>query len=144
MATQARGVDYLGRVATATSKPEPKQPTVAQLVDELGAIEQQLEPHRPAMLREDKLRAEIRAHFAEKPADQPFEAIGAKFSALVGACGLKSIIDNRRAFKLLGQSAFCRVATLTLAALEREKVDLTGIISKEQTGTRSLRVFRRA
>jgi len=127
----------------AAEAPAPAETPLGELVDELGKIEHQLEPYRAAMAREDKLRLMIRARFDSSPAAEAFETAGERFAALVGARGNVSVIDNKRAFKALGAAAFQRIAKLTLAGLLRENVDTAGIVTQEQTGPRSLRIFRR-
>jgi hypothetical protein len=135
-------------VATAKLKTEAKTEAgpkpVAGLVDELGRIEHKLEPYRLDIAREDALRKQIRERYDASPANQAFAIEGAEFTGAVGERGLVTVIDNVRAYKALGQKAFVAAANLTLAALERTKTDLAGIVRKEQTGTRSLRIFRKA
>lgn len=129
----------------ATPKPQEKiEKTTAELVDELGRIEQQLEPHRVAMLQEDRLRAQIRERFDKSLPEDCFEVVGTEYSALVGARSIVSVVNNAKAYKALGQKRFTEIAKLTIAALERTKADLAGIVTREQTGTRSLRIFRKA
>jgi hypothetical protein len=123
---------------------QPQEKTTAQLVDELGRIEQQLEPYRVAMLQEDRLRAQIRERFDKSEPADLFEVVGTEYSALVGARSIVSVVSNTKAMRALGQRKFTEIAKLTLAALERTKVDLAGIVTREQTGARSLRIFRRA
>ena len=124
--------------------PTPKKQTIGELVDELGRVEARLEPHRIDMAREDKLREQIRAHYDDSPAAASFEAAGSEYTAMVGARAEVSTVDNKKALKALGQSNFVRIAKLTLAVLQRERIDTDGIVAKAQTGARSLRIFRRA
>jgi hypothetical protein len=123
--------------------PQAQAKTVAELVDELGAVEQQLAPYRVAILLEERLRSQIRTLLETFPAGAPVEVRGERFTALVGCKAIVSTVDNKKAYKAIGQAAFLRAAKLTLAALEREGADLTGLVSRDQTGARSLRVFPR-
>jgi hypothetical protein len=127
----------------ATPK-QTQEKTTAELVDELGRIEQQLDPHRVAMLQEDRLRAQIRERFEKSSATDLFEVHGTEYTALIGARSIVSVVNNSKAYKALGQKRFTEIAKLTLTALERTKIDLAGIITREQTGARSLRIFGRA
>jgi hypothetical protein len=118
--------------------------TAAELTDELGRLEQRLEPHRIDIEREDKLRSEIRQRYDDQPANQSFEVAGNEYSAAIGERGNVTIIDNQRVLKAFGARRFAEIAKVTLGALQRTSNNVDALIRKEQIGPRSLRIFRKA
>lgn len=116
---------------------------IAAEIDELGEIGRRLAPHRLDLVREEALRKAIRAHFDESPAEKPYEAAGAKFTALIGARASQKAIDILLLIKRIGLRAFAKFAKVSLGDLDDNvSVEIyEEVVSSRLTGPRSLRVF---
>lgn len=131
-------------------KPSPPKPginaaAIALIVEELGALEYRLLPHKPAMQRAETLRAALRSHYDESPADAMFEAGSDHYVAVVGARALTRAIDFPRLIKAIGLKAYSAIARCTLGALEEACTPQTvaAVVSAANTGARSIKTFPR-
>jgi hypothetical protein len=130
----------------ATPKPAGiNASAVAQLVDELGALERKLLPYRPEMARVEDLRKALRAQFDASPPGQAFQPSGEKYFATVGPRALERSINPAKLIKAIGLKVYASFATCTLKALEAN-VDpgvVAGVVSSAHTGARPIKTFER-
>ena len=131
----------------ATPKPAAiNTAVIAAQVDELGGIERELAPIRHKIAREEYLKKAIRATFEFSEADKPFEANGAKYTALLGPKALQRSLNPLKLIKAIGVKAYAAIAKVTLTDLENNVAAeiVAGVVTSANTGTRSLKIFAKA
>jgi hypothetical protein len=112
------------------------------IVDEYGALVEELAPFKGKQSRVEELAKVIRSWFADADAELGAVATGTKYEAVLGAKQLTTLIGINAAFALLGKAKFLQAASLTMKALEAhlQPSALSSIISKARTGSRTLLV----
>jgi hypothetical protein len=116
---------------------------LAQWVDELGRLEQELVEVRPRLRRVEVLRDLIRARYAAEPAATAHETRGAQFLATLGPCAFQSTIDYDGVLKALGLKAYAAIARPTLKTLSETLAPevLARVVSYTYSGARPLKTF---
>jgi len=113
----------------------------ASVVDEAGALELKLAPHRADLKRLEELRKTIRGWYDTEPAGMTFSPHGDEYFAMVGACGFQTRIHDMLAvFQHAGEEEFLGACSLSLDALGSIVPSslVSAVTAKEQTGPRSL------
>jgi hypothetical protein len=119
-----------------------KKLTLAQIIDELGALEAEVAPLNPKLTRIKVLRDSIRERYAKQAADKDFVAEGTRYAVAIGACAWETEIDRNKLFKRIGKLAFLKWCGFTVKALKNFDPEVAElVITKAQTGTRSLDVM---
>lgn len=118
---------------------------VAELVDELGALEKRLLPFKADQARVEDLRKALRAHFDGSPATAGFQAAGDAFFAVVGPRALERTINPAKLIKAIGVKLYATFATCTLKALDAnvEPGIAAGVVSSANTGHRPIKTFEK-
>jgi len=129
--------DYLN-----VTKKEAQQAALAKMVDELGDLEQELEPYKPKFARIDQLRAAIRGVYARADPGRSYQPAGERWMVLLGKQGNLSLVDKPQLLKLVGAAKFADIATISLKALEEKCTpDVLGaVVSLEQIGPRMITI----
>lgn len=119
---------------------------IAEQIDELGALEKRVLPFRADLTRIEQLRKAVRGHFDASPASEPFEARGARFTALIGARAEQRSVNPLKLIKAIGLKLYASLCTPTLAALEANvSADvIANVVTSAPTGARSVKTFERA
>lgn len=124
--------------------PPPASP-FAKIVDEIGALERELEPAKPKIARLDLLRKALRSFYEDKPAASSFLAQGERFDIAVGAKAYETVVNVPKLFKEAGAALFMKIVSVTKKALESQVSPeiAMSVLSTEQTGTRTLKVVEK-
>lgn len=132
--------------AAAKTAKDSKSDPIPAIVDELGALELELAPLKPKIARLELLKKALRANYADSPAAESFLAEGDRFAVAVGERGMESAVNNIKLFQSIGVKPFVSLAHFTLKALEGqiEPSVMLAVVTKEQTGTRTLKVVEKA
>lgn len=119
---------------------ELREKELAAQVDELGALEAEIAPFKQKIVRVDALRKAIRARFDASPPLSSCEAPGKAYTAILGPCATQRWINPALLIKAIGAKAYSAIATVTLAALERNvSAEIAaGVITSKATGGRTL------
>jgi hypothetical protein len=128
-----------------SNKDAARAKAIALLVDEIGDLKNLLGPFAPKLVRLDAAQRELRGHYDAAAPAEPFEAVGARYVALVGPKTKKRLIDYAALWKLAGVSVMKKLATVTLAAVEQHfgPEAAARITAEELSGPRTLKVFAR-
>lgn len=134
----------MAKQSTAKAELE-RQHLIAQLVDELGALETELAPLKPKFDRIEGLRRALRAWFDIKPADQSCTAPGEKFIAELGPRAVERTAHPGRLIAVIGVRKYASLAVPTLRALEANLSPevLAGAITSARTGPRPIKLLGR-
>lgn len=118
---------------------------IAALIDELGGLEKQIAPHKPAIARIEVLRKSLQAHFAKHPAHQSTTAEGKKYSLHASARKMASLVDAAKLFARLPKEIFFALARFALQDIEKHcAADVrAAAVSLAQTGPRVLTVIEK-
>jgi phage host-nuclease inhibitor protein Gam len=111
-------------------------------LNELGALDAKLAPHREALKREESLRKQVRTWCeADKvPAGQSKAYDSGRYVATLGPRATERRIGCLAAvYKTLGKARFVRACSMTLKALEAEVPETAAqFIVSEASGSRTL------
>jgi hypothetical protein len=126
-------------------------PVRVAIVDELGALDTELGPQlailKPKMKRFDELRKMVASWYDEEAPEADFQASGDKFTAVIEARGWeRRITDMRKLAKILTHALFFEHCSFALGKFDK-LVDVEkhkDLVVKEQTGTRTVTVIRKA
>jgi hypothetical protein len=128
----------------AKAFPVPDFPPIA---DELGALEKKMAAHEAEyaaqhgvdLARIEQLREALR-NGCTALAGEPWTVIGKKFTAVLGPCSLKRVIDFRHLVKIIGAPAFAMFATCTLKEIRARCLPpvIASVVKLTQTGPRDL------
>jgi hypothetical protein len=132
--------------ATPATPPAAPVHPLAALVDEIGALEAALAPHKPQYTRLDKLRKDLREQYAAADATMAIDIEGAEYQARLGPCGIETVVSIPKLLKLIGGKLFQKIATVSLKAIEEHCLAGTkgAVTSLEQIGPRGLKVWKKA
>jgi hypothetical protein len=130
---------------------KPQLAKLAPLVDELGALQAELDLIRRGQAdsirekgkREERLKALIRDAFASQPPRKGATIPGKSYTAEVGACQPRRVVrDAAKVLKLMGQRAFLKLVTIPIGALEKtlSGPDFERHVESQPVGPRSLAV----
>jgi hypothetical protein len=128
--------------------PAKKTTPLADLVDELGALEKEyaiaLAPFEMKLARMKALKALIQEACTAKPADE-WVTEGAKFGVRLGPAAKERSINFSALVKKIGAAAFAKFATCTLGALEKHaSADVAAaVVTTDLTGPRKLSTFEK-
>lgn len=113
------------------------------MVDELGSLEEELRPVKSKIARVEVLRRALRAPYLDADPNTTFLSEGSRYRVLIGAAGNESVVNGLLLLKLIGASKFTELATVSLAALQKNcSGDIVGaVVSMAQTGSRKLEVI---
>ena len=116
---------------------------LAAQVDELGALEKEMIPIRPKLVRIETLRGLIRKHYENEPAAKAFETRGAGFLATLGPRAYERSIDCAALAKEIGLKAFAAIARPTLKVVEETCAPdvVARVIKQDYVGARPLKTF---
>ncbi len=116
---------------------------ISEIVDKLGPLDRDTAPWLPKIRDAEELRKQLRALYDSAAATEPFEALGEKFTVLVGPKGKVSVVDYPILWKLAGLSVMRKIATATLKAIEEAcgKTVSARVVSTQQIGYRKLTVL---
>jgi hypothetical protein len=124
---------------------ETKKPTLADLIDELGSIDEQLGPLEPKRKRATELRKTISASIPLQP-EESTVVNGVKFCATVGPKKNETKIQSiARVFKILKKETFLEICSVTLEKLKTAvgEVQFSTLVITSRTGARTIDTFRR-
>lgn len=130
------------------SKTKTATPSLAQLADELGALEKEyslaLAPLEFKLPRMKALKEMLQAACPAAPAKE-WIVEGARFGVKLGPCANESTIHVLALVKKIGAAAFVRFAGCTLKALKANvKPEIfDAVTSTEQTGARKLTTYEK-
>jgi hypothetical protein len=113
----------------------------AAIVDELGALAEQLAPFAHLQLRYDALRAVAAAWFVDADPDAGFTVPGSKYQLDVSARTSERKVTGLRALqKRLGAKAFYAICAVTIKALDTciPPDEQAAFVSTSQTGPRRI------
>ncbi|HYY70135.1 MAG TPA: hypothetical protein VE734_10405 [Terriglobales bacterium] len=119
---------------------------LGELIDELGAIEEEIAPLKGKIKRAEALRKMMAAAHTGA-AGEGLRLAGKAYVALVSARDTKRYVKSMRgAAKALGMALFYKLATVTLGALEENLPPETcaQLIASEQSGPRHVTTYRLA
>jgi hypothetical protein len=119
---------------------------IAQQIDELGALEQRLLPFLPDIKKMELLKQQIRSHFDASPAAEAFQASGDKYTVMLGPKALTRSINPAKLIRAIGLKVYASISKVTLRDLEASvsKEIVAGVVTADNTGTRSLKIFARS
>jgi hypothetical protein len=125
--------------AAAASGADP----FADMIDELGGLEQQLAPFKTKIARVEALRKILRTEFGDINPTIAFERHGKRFALNIGPRGMERVIDEPKLIKRLGLKAFAAIAHVTLGALEKAVAPaiVADVVATEQTGPRRMSTY---
>ncbi len=122
--------------------------TDAELVDQIGTLEEFLLPRETAIKPYQAQLAEAKKELgkrSKKRADEPDTIHGIIFSAVLGPRENKSTVAMGKVFKLMGKTRFLEFCSFTLEKLKMllpEQYD--ELLTVDRTGSRSVKTFRPA
>lgn len=124
---------------------KPEQSRRAALIDELGSLEDQLRPVKPALARAEALRKEVRGWLDAAPADSSGSFDGERYTVQVGARRHERRVLTAAAFKNLGKQKFLELCTFGVGLIEKlvPYPDVKEMLAEEQTGPRTVTVALR-
>lgn len=98
----------------------PRPPSVSTLVDELGELDQQMQPLKALAGRAEKIKAQLRAHIGEQkiPAEEAVILKGKRFEVEARLPPQREVCSMKALFDRLGQTKFLRICTVTIKAIE--------------------------
>lgn len=125
--------------AAVTPAPAPH----AALIDELGDCDTRLAPLRTLIAREDALRKQLRAIYADDATDGEIPVQGTRFTTVLGPRGNQTAINIVALVKRIRAAAFAKFAVTTLAALKENVAPdvYDAVTSSVATGPRSLKTY---
>ncbi|MES2136975.1 MAG: hypothetical protein V4502_07955 [Pseudomonadota bacterium] len=132
----------------AAKAAKPASPSLAQLADELGALEKEyalaLAPLEMKLPRIKALKEALQKACSVKATDE-WIVEGAHFGVRLGPCAIARSIDYKGLIKRIGAAAFAKFATCTLGALELVVTPeiAAAVVSSAQTGPRKLSTFEK-
>ncbi len=121
----------------------PKVSLIANIADELGAINKELAPYRSKLAREEALRKALRVHFDASPAAEQQSAVGERYVVLLGPKASVATIDVPLLAKTIGVKAALAILGCTLKALEAFPTVVSTVVTYALTGARSVKVFEK-
>lgn len=111
------------------------------IIDEYGALDQELQPLKPKLRRQTQLAEIIRSWHAESPADERASSLGEAFEILLGPREFRTHIPDLAAvYRTLGHEQFLQAAAITLKQLEAhlDAAAIATLTEKTRSGTRPL------
>jgi hypothetical protein len=125
------------------TKQEAAAVALAAMVDELGGLEIEVAPYKAKIKRADALRSAIRGEYSGTNPYESFAVTGEQFTALLGPCGMQSVVDNGKLFKLAGPKLFLEMASVSLKMITAFcPTALGAVVTIEHAGLRSLSVVK--
>jgi hypothetical protein len=113
------------------------------MVDEAAALDREIAPFRPKITRLEDLKKAIRLEYEAADANTPHVAPGVKFCAVLGPKASQATIDISHFVKLVGMKAALGVLSCTLKALDAFPAAIPLVVTRANTGTRSLEFYRK-
>jgi hypothetical protein len=118
---------------------------LAEQIDELGRLEAQLAPLKPAIARAEHLRR-LMADSFDGAANETGVLVGNEYFSQVGARSWKRRITSmRKACKAIGERIFFQNCSITLDKFEGlcPAAEQPGLVVNEQVGPRKVDTFHR-
>lgn len=124
-------------------------PTVEELVDQLGPIEAALNAPYALIVKDNQRRAEaLRKLITEQVAGVPAATItlqGKQYTAVLGPRENQTkIVSMAKVWKAVGSKAFLAACSFTLKALEQlisDPIERAKLLKTDRTGSRSVKTF---
>ena len=115
-----------------------KQAAIA-IIDEFGELERLVATWKPRIDRHAELRKVIEHWFSADVADESHTLDGRLYRVVASArAKRRTIVSMQKLYKLLGLKIFLEWCTFPLTALDNLRVDPTGIVVEERTGSRTV------
>ena len=122
----------------------PDKAQAVKIVDEFGELMRQITPWQPRIDRAAELRKIIEGWFANDVADESFTWDGALYTVVLSArAKRRTIVAMAKLYKLLGMKVFLEWCTFPLSAIDGLHIDVTGIITEERSGNRTVKAVLR-
>lgn len=116
----------------------------ASIIDEFGECQRQIRLFAPVLQREQVLRKIIAAWYANADPETGASCDGDVYRVNVGPKARTRIVNCQKLYSVLGE-AYWDNAEYPLRVLDTLVIDMTGIISEERTGSRTVQsVLREA
>lgn len=114
------------------------------IVDEYGALSDELARIAPAIQRHALLKAEIESWYRTEPADENYVAVGTRYEVQIGVREFRRKIvahGMERLFTVLGKVKFLTLCTFPLTMLDQVTsiADQGRIVEKDRTGPRTIK-----
>ena len=90
----------------AKNPPVSIEPTVAQLVDELGELSIKITELKPAEARAEAIKARLKEMHADLAAEESKTLAGERYESTISACGNRTAVDLEKAYRAIGADTF--------------------------------------
>jgi hypothetical protein len=115
-----------------------------EMVDEFGALSDELARIAPAIQRHALLKAEIESWYRQEPPDENYVAVGTRYEVQIGVREFRrkiTTIGMTRLFTVLGKVKFLGLCTFPLTLMDQVTTiaDQNRICEKNRTGPRSIK-----
>lgn len=124
------------------TKREAASNALVAMIDELGDLEREVQPVKAKIARAEALRAAVRA--AYKGRTEPnLTAEGERWRVLLGPPGNQSSVDTAALLKLIGPTAFSKLASVSIEGLKNYAAPdvLAAVVSTQPTGPRQMTII---
>jgi hypothetical protein len=127
-------------------KVKPIRPAITKrdrqaLIDEFGALQNQVERFKPTRDRYEETRKTIVSWYEKAPGAQPFLEEGTQFMLKVSACTNERTVKSMpKLFRILGLETFLKLCKFPLAAVDAAvpKMRHAEFLVESQTGPRKI------